>query len=73
MTRLLVLNFFPAFVPPSSVLTDIEYSGPSNSIDSRKPAPTKLHEVVASTTSGVPASSTYVTVARAQSSAGCFP
>ena len=45
------------FVPLSSVLVDIEYSGPSSSIVNRSPAPTKLHDVVASTMIGAPVSS----------------
>ena len=47
-----------ATAPLSSDVADIEYSGPSSSMLRRRPAPTKLHEVVASTMSGSPCSST---------------
>ena len=48
----------------------MEYSGPITSTLSRRPGPTKLHEVVASVMSGRPSSSSYATVARAKSSTG---
>src|SRR3989442_8787081 len=37
-----------SFSPLSSVFHDMEYSGPSSSAESRRPAPTKLQDVVAS-------------------------
>ena len=40
-----------------SELIESEYSGPSSSDVNRRPAPTKLHEVVTSAISGAPASS----------------
>src|SRR6266481_1663858 len=58
------------FKPLSSVFHDIEYSGPSNSAESRRPAPTKLHEVVASPIASVPSSVLKSIVKRAKSSAG---
>ena len=58
------------FSPVSSEFQVIEYSGPSNSAESLRPAPTKLHEVVTSPIAIVPLSVSNSMVAEAKSSEG---
>jgi hypothetical protein len=56
--------------PESRLFHDIEYSGPSSSAERRSPAPTKLHDVVASPMTWCPPAASNSTRTLAKSSAG---
>jgi len=58
--------------PESSVFQLIEYSGPNNSAERRRPAPTKLHDVLASPSTLYPSLVSNSMTTLAKSSDGVF-